>query len=260
MRRYFVAANWKMNGKQASNAVFLQALNAALTAPLTYELVLAVPFVYLAPIQAHIQTLTQASEVKLAAQNVSEFEEGAYTGEVSAAMLADMHCAYALVGHSERRLLFCESNESVSAKFAILQKYNIKPILCVGETLEERAAGKTEQVIAEQLNAVINILGVNALEKSVLAYEPVWAIGTGKTASPEQAQVVHQFLREKIAKADSVNAKKVAEDLRIIYGGSVNAENAQALFEQKDIDGGLIGGASLQAESFLNICKVVNRG
>jgi len=256
MRRYFVAANWKMNGDKASNAVFLQALKAALKTPLAYEVVLAAPFVYLAQIQSQIQ----ASELQLAAQNVSEFEEGAYTGEVSARMLADMQCSYALVGHSERRLLFCESNENVSAKFAMLQKYKIKPVLCVGETLEEREAGNTEQVIAAQLDAVIKNLGVSALEKSVLAYEPVWAIGSGKTASPEQAQKVHQFLREKIAKADSVNAKKVAEELRIIYGGSVNAENAQALFEQKDIDGGLIGGASLQAESFLNICKVVNRG
>lgn len=256
MRRYFVAANWKMNGDKASNAVFLQALKAALTAPLAYEVVLAAPFVYLAQIHAQIQ----ASELQLAAQNVSEFEEGAYTGEVSAHMLADMQCAYALVGHSERRQLFCESNEIVSAKFASLQKHNIKPVLCVGETLAQREAGQTEQVIAAQLDAIIKKLGVSALEKSVLAYEPVWAIGTGKTASPEQAQAVHQFLREKIAKADSVNAKKVAEELRIIYGGSVNAENAQALFEQKDIDGGLIGGASLQAESFLNICKVVNRG
>jgi triosephosphate isomerase len=256
MRRYFVAANWKMNGDKASNAVFLQALKAALKTPLAYEVVLAAPFVYLAQIQSQIQ----ASELQLAAQNVSEFEEGAYTGEVSARMLADMQCSYALVGHSERRLLFCESNENVSAKFAMLQKYKIKPVLCVGETLEEREAGNTEQVIAAQLDAVIKNLGVSVLEKSVLAYEPVWAIGSGKTASPEQAQKVHQFLREKIAKADSVNAKKVAEELRIIYGGSVNAENAQALFEQKDIDGGLIGGASLQAESFLNICKVVNRG
>lgn len=258
MRRYFVAANWKMHGNKAANTTLLQALMAGLTTPLNSELVLAVPYVYLPQIHA----LTQASglAIQLAAQNVSEYEEGAYTGEISASMLADMQCAYALVGHSERRQLFAESNETIAAKFALLQKNNIKPVLCVGETLTERQTGKTEEVVATQLQAVIKKLGVNALQNSVLAYEPVWAIGTGETASPQQAQAVHAFLRKEIAKADSANAKKIADTLRIIYGGSVNAENAQALFEQEDIDGGLIGGASLQADSFLNICKVVNRG
>jgi triosephosphate isomerase len=191
---------------------------------------------------------------------VSEFEEGAYTGEVSASMLADMQCAYALVGHSERRQLFNESNEVTAIKFAALQKQKIKPVLCVGETLAQRKAGQTDRVVADQLNAVIEQVGVAALADCVLAYEPVWAIGTGETASPEQAQAVHQFLRKEIAGVNSAHAKKIAKEIRIIYGGSVNAENAQALFEQEDIDGGLIGGASLQAESFLNICKVVNRG
>lgn len=256
MRRHFVAANWKMNGDKETNTELLQALKAGLKESLNSELVLAVPFVYL----SQIQTLLHASVLQLAAQNVSEFEEGAYTGEVSAAMLADMQCAYALVGHSERRQIFGESNESVALKFALLQKNNIKPVLCLGETLQERQAGQTEKVITTQLHAVIKALGVEALKNSVLAYEPVWAIGTGETASPEQAQAVHYFLRKEIAKVHSTHAKKVAEELRIIYGGSVNAENAQALFEQEDIDGGLIGGASLQADSFLNICKVVNRG
>lgn len=256
MRRQFIAANWKMNGSKAENTVLLSQLNKALEedfgTSLNFDVMVAAPFVYL----SQIKELTASTVIKISAQNVSEFESGAYTGEVSAKMLADLECDFAIVGHSERRQLFKETNEQVATKFTSLQKNKIKTVLCIGETLEQREAGKTETVVAEQLKAVVSVVGVEGLVNSVLAYEPVWAIGTGETASPEQAQTVHQFLRKEVAKG----SKEVADQLRIIYGGSVNEKNAQALFEQEDIDGGLIGGASLKADSFLNICKVVNRG
>ena len=248
MRLKLIAANWKMHGDQASNQRLISDIQAGLTESVSAEIVISAPFVYLEQVARELK----GSAIKLAAQNVSEFEEGAYTGEVSASMLSDLDCEYALVGHSERRQLFSETNEQVANKFAALLKHSIQPILCVGESLEEREAEQTEQVVKNQLAAVIETLGVKALAKSVLAYEPVWAIGTGKTASPEQAQSVHKVLREFVAQHD----KQIAENLRIVYGGSVNEKNAQELFEQEDIDGGLIGGASLKADSFLNICKV----
>lgn len=256
MRRFFIAANWKMNGHSAANTELLSKVLAGLKAEsapsLSFDVMIAAPFVYLAQLKA----LTASSTVQIAAQNVSEFEAGAYTGEVSASMLSDMQCDFALVGHSERRQLFNETNEQVAEKFLQLQKNNVKPVLCIGETLKQREASNTEAVVAEQLNAVIKHVGIEAFQNSVLAYEPVWAIGTGKTASPEQAQAVHKFLRLEIAKHNN----EVANNIQIVYGGSVNGETAQALFEQEDIDGGLIGGASLKADSFLNICKVVDRG
>jgi triosephosphate isomerase len=256
MRRFFIAANWKMNGNAVANteliSQILVGLSSGSVSSLNFDVMIAVPFVYIAQLKA----LTELSAIQVAAQNVSEFENGAYTGEVSASMLSDMQCDFALVGHSERRQLFHETNEQVALKFLQLQKNNVHPILCVGETLEQREAGQTEWVVSEQLSAVINTVGVDALNNSVLAYEPVWAIGTGKTASPEQAQAVHKFLRSDIAK----HSTHVANSIQIVYGGSVNEETAQALFEQEDIDGGLIGGASLKADSFLNICKVVDRG
>jgi len=252
MRQYFVAANWKMHGDTASNTALLNELMAGLESTLAFQLVIAAPSIYL----QQVLRLTEQSDLKVSAQNVSEFERGAYTGEISANMLADMGCAYSLVGHSERRQLFHETNDAVAKKFCVLQEKGLTPILCVGETLEQRESGNTEQVVAEQLSAVVSLAGIDGLKNVVIAYEPVWAIGTGKTASPEQAQAVHQFLRSEIAKSSA----HVAESVQIVYGGSVNEENAQSLFTQKDIDGGLIGGASLKAESFLNICKVVNCG
>ncbi len=249
MRRYLIAANWKMNGNKALNKALIQGIRSRLDTVHSVDIVVCVPFAYL----QQVAGLLDGSPLLLAAQNVSEYEQGACTGEISAAMLADFSCMYALVGHSERRQLFAENNQTIAKKFFLLQAHNIQPILCVGETLEQREAGQTEAVVLDQLQAVIDEAGVAALKNCVLAYEPVWAIGTGLTASPEQAQAVHQTLRSYIADRDA----KVAASLRIIYGGSVNEKNAQALFEQEDIDGGLIGGASLRAESFIEICKVV---
>jgi triosephosphate isomerase len=200
---------------------------------------------------AQAQALLQGSNVAWGAQNMSHHEEGAYTGEVAAGMLLDFACKYVILGHSERRGLYHESDSMVAQKFEAAIKAGLKPILCVGETLDEREAGITEEVVARQLDAVIARSGVRMLEKAVLAYEPVWAIGTGKTASPEQAQAVHAFIRQRVAKQDG----QVAQGLCILYGGSVKAANATELFSMADIDGGLIGGASLVAEDFVAICR-----
>ena len=191
------------------------------------------------------------SVVHLGAQNCSDAESGAFTGEVSAQMLTEFGCEYVILGHSERRALFHETSEQVAAKCISVQNAGMTPILCVGETLEEREADRVESVISEQLDAVLSAAGVGAFGHMVVAYEPVWAIGTGKTASPEQAQAVHALIREKIARQDAA----VAAGLRILYGGSVMPDNAATLFAQVDIDGGLIGGAALDAESFLAICE-----
>jgi triosephosphate isomerase len=209
-----------------------------------------VPFPYL----AQTQQLLRNTPVKWGAQDVHQLEKGAYTGEVAASMLRDFDCCYVIVGHSERRALYGESSRLVAEKFASAQKAGLLPILCLGESLAERETGATEAVVAEQLDAAITLLGVQSLLNSVVAYEPVWAIGTGKTASPEQAQAVHAFIRQRVAGHD----KQIAEGLRILYGGSVKASNAAQLFAMPDIDGGLIGGASLVAEDFLDICKAGN--
>jgi triosephosphate isomerase len=190
------------------------------------------------------------SAVALGAQSVSEHASGAFTGEVSASMLAEFGCRYVLVGHSERRAIFGEGDIAVAAKFEAAQRAGLVPILCVGETLDEREAGKTASVIARQLSAVLERVGVAAMASAVVAYEPVWAIGTGVTASPTQAQEVHAAIRAQVAEFDA----DVAGDLRILYGGSVKPQNAKELFGQSDIDGGLIGGAALVADDFLKIC------
>ena len=192
-----------------------------------------------------------ASHLKLAAQNVNAEPQGAFTGEVSAPMLADYGVNYVIVGHSERREIFAETDQVVAAKFKATQASGLTPILCVGESLLEREAGTSAAVVLAQLSAVIEAAGIEALQSAILAYEPIWAIGTGKTASKEQAQEIHQLLREHIAKSN----KAVAQDIKILYGGSVKAANATELFSQADIDGGLVGGASLQAEEFVSICK-----
>ena len=206
-----------------------------------------VPYPYL----SQVQSLLQHTHIFWGAQNVSQHDKGAYTGEVSAAMLADFSCRYVIVGHSERRALYGEDSRTVALKFRAAQSAGLTPILCVGETLEQREAAVTEQVVAEQLDAVIELLGINALVKSVLAYEPVWAIGTGKTATPQQAQDVHAFIRKRVATRDVA----IATELQILYGGSVKANNAAELFTMPDIDGGLIGGASLVADEFITICR-----
>lgn len=246
MRRKLVAGNWKMHGSLQQNAVLLDRI-AANVEGLVCDVVVCPPYPYL----AQVGGLVRDTVVTLGAQSVSEHDGGAFTGEVSAGMLAEFGCSHVLVGHSERRVLFAESDELVAAKFEAVQRVGMRPVLCVGESLEERRAGVTDEVVARQVWAVVNRLGVQALANSVLAYEPVWAIGTGVTASPDQAQAVHASIRARLADADPV----VAKGLRILYGGSVKPQNAKELFGQADIDGGLIGGAALVADDFLAICQ-----
>jgi triosephosphate isomerase (TIM) len=233
MRARLVAGNWKMHGSLAANRALLDALVAGVKG---VECAVCVPFPYLAQAAERLR----GTAIACGAQNLSEHAQGAYTGEVSAAMLADLGCRYVLVGHSERRQLYGETDAQAAAKFAAAQGAGVRPILCVGETLAERDAGRTEEVVGRQLDAV---LARGKFGDAVLAYEPVWAIGTGRTATPQQAQEVHGFLR-----------KRVGEATRILYGGSVKAQNAAAIFAMRDVDGGLIGGASLVAQDFLAIC------
>lgn len=245
MRKKLVAGNWKMHGSLQSNAALLERLVAA-AAALPSEVAVCVPYPYLAQVQSKLT----GTPLLWGAQSLSEHASGAFTGEVSAAMLCEFGCRYVLVGHSERRQLFGESDAAVAAKFVAAQKAGLVPILCLGETLAERESGQTTAVVARQFDAVIDHAGVGALAAAVLAYEPVWAIGTGVTASPAQAQEVHAAIRARVASRDGV----LAEGLRILYGGSVKAQNAAELFAQADIDGGLIGGAALVADDFLAIC------
>jgi triosephosphate isomerase len=247
MRRKLVAGNWKMYGALTQNEALLNAVASGMAQMSGVDCAVCVPFPYL----AQAQQMLRGSAVKWGAQDVHQAEKGAYTGEVSASMLNDFGCHYVLVGHSERRSLYGETSQLVAEKFAAAQKSGLLPVLCVGETLEQRENGTTEAVVAEQLDAVINLLGVQSLRKAVVAYEPVWAIGTGKTASPQQAQAVHAFIRQRVSGHD----EQIAQGLCILYGGSVKAANAVELFAMPDIDGGLIGGASLVAEDFLAICR-----
>jgi len=245
MRTKLVAGNWKMHGSLEANLALLARVKDG-TAGFKSACAVCVPFPYL----AQAQSALAGGKVAWGAQNVSEHAQGAYTGEVAAAMLIEFGCRYVLVGHSERRALYGESDAVVAAKFAAALQAGLTPILCVGETLAEREAGITGEVVTRQLDAVIAKSGVAALGRAVLAYEPVWAIGTGKTASPQQAQDVHALIRQRVADSDAA----VAQGLQILYGGSVKPGNAQELFAMPDIDGGLIGGASLVAEDFLAIC------
>jgi triosephosphate isomerase len=232
-----VAGNWKMHGSRASNAALLDALLKGLGQQKGVECAVCPPFPYLQQVSERLR----GSSIAWGAQNVSEHPQGAYTGEVAAAMIKEFGCRYVIVGHSERRQLFGESDAQVAAKFAAAQAAGLAPILCVGETLAEREAGRTEEVVARQLDAVLK---KDNFGKAVLAYEPVWAIGTGRNATPEQAQEVHQFLRARLS-----------PDVRILYGGSVKPQNAAAIFRMRDVDGGLIGGASLVAQDFIDIVK-----
>ena len=247
MRQPLVAGNWKMNGSRASNKELLDGLLAGIDSVNAAEVVVCPPFVYLPDVAAQLA----GSPVAWGAQNLSKESAGAFTGETAAAMLRDFGCKYVIVGHSERRALYAESDQLVAGKYAAARAAGLKPILCVGELLEERESGVTEDVVARQLDAVIDLEGVAALADGVIAYEPVWAIGTGKTATPQQAQDVHAFIRSRLAASD----KAVADAVQILYGGSVKANNAVELFANPDIDGGLIGGASLDAEEFLAICR-----
>lgn len=246
MRNSIVIGNWKMNGNGASITALLEQLLPQLSG-LQCEVALCAPFPYL----LHVGTTLHGSAVSLGAQNLSHLHKGALTGEVSGPMLSDVGCRYVLVGHSERRTLFGEYDELVALKFDAALAAGLTPVLCVGETLDERCQGITQTVIERQLHAVIEKVGIERMALAVIAYEPVWAIGTGETATPQQAQEVHLQIRQLLARQNP----QVARDMSIVYGGSVRAENASELFEQPDIDGGLIGGASLEATSFAAICK-----
>lgn len=249
MRQTLVAGNWKMNGTRSSVTDLVGAVKQGMATVRGAQVAVCPPFVYL----MEVARMLQKTAIALGGQDVCpEAGEGAYTGEVSGAMLRDVGCSYVIVGHSERRALFGDTDEGVAKKFFAAQAAALTPILCVGEQLQERESGETEAVVARQLDAILTQQGgVTALGKAVIAYEPVWAIGSGRTASPEQAQDVHAFIRGRIADRDGAVAAKV----RILYGGSVKAGNAAELFAMPDIDGGLIGGASLDAEQFLAICR-----
>jgi len=248
MRRILVAGNWKMNANQAMVSSLLSDIVAG--SPDKVDVAVFPPAVYLSQAIAALQN----TSIAVGGQNINANVSGAYTGEIAANMLVDIGCSMALVGHSERRTLFGETDQDVLAKVQAALAAQLTPVICIGETLEEREQGTTEQVIANQVNAVLEGLSSDQLAKCVWAYEPVWAIGTGKTATPDQAQQVHQFVRQLLAAKDA----EVAQKVRILYGGSVNPQSAADLFAQADIDGGLVGGASLKAEQFLAICNSVN--
>ncbi|WP_295801811.1 triose-phosphate isomerase [uncultured Microbulbifer sp.] len=246
MRTSLVAANWKMHGTQAFARQLLADLDKGLASSnCSAQVLICPPFPYLSLVGEAV-----GGNLALGAQNLSEHASGAYTGEVSAEMLLDCGARYVIVGHSERRSLYGESSQLVAEKYAAAKQSGLIPILCVGESLEQREAGKTLDVVAEQLAAVTELALANPWQDAVIAYEPVWAIGTGKTATPEQAQDVHRFIREQLGEAGAVT--------QILYGGSVKANNAVELFAQPDIDGALVGGASLKAEEFVSICCAAN--
>jgi triosephosphate isomerase len=249
MRKILVAGNWKMHGSKAMVSELLEGLLAGSAVDGNADLAVFPSFTYF-PLN---ESILSGSHIKWGGQTLNPNAQGAHTGEISGGMLMDMGCQYVLVGHSERRSVYGESDTDVAVRFKAALDAGLEPILCVGETLEEREANETQVVIARQLDAVIDSLGIDALSKSVVAYEPVWAIGTGLTATPEQAQSVHAFIRDKLSLLNVI----IAGQLRILYGGSVKGSNAAELFAQNDIDGGLVGGASLTAEDFLAIYSAV---
>lgn len=252
MRKKLVVGNWKMHGNLLENKRLLElVITSVSNMHEKAQFAVCVPFPYL----PSVQTMLQNTSISWGAQNLSQFDKGAYTGEVSSVMLNDFACDFVIVGHSERRALYGETNEVVAEKCAAAQRAGIMPILCVGETYEQREAEITEKIIKEQLDAIIQLIGADFFNKAVIAYEPVWAIGTGKTASPQQAQDVHAFIRKMIADQNRV----IADRLLILYGGSVKANNAHELFMMPDIDGGLIGGASLVADDFVAICRAASQ-
>jgi triosephosphate isomerase (TIM) len=251
MRKPVVAGNWKMHGSRAESAQLVESIIAHLPADAAAECVVCPPFVYL----HDVCRMLRGSPVRLCAQDVCAEAQGAYTGEVSAAMLKDVGCTYVIVGHSERRALFGEDDQLVARKFAAAQSKELVPILCVGEQLAERESGRTHEVVSRQLEAVLELCSAEAFANAVIAYEPVWAIGTGRNATPEQAQDVHAFIRARVAARDA----RIAAATRILYGGSVKAGNAAELFAMPDVDGGLIGGASLKAEEFMTILAAAGR-
>lgn len=246
MRKTIVAGNWKMNASKEFVDVLVEGILSGLKG-VESKVIVCAPFPYL----SQVESLIGGSSLMLGAQNLSVNPKGAFTGEVSAEMIKDFGAGHVIVGHSERRSLYGETNDVVAEKTKAALDAGLTPILCVGESLEERDTGKTETVLAEQLNRVIDLIGIDAFDGVIIAYEPVWAIGTGLTATPEQAQSTHFFIRNLLANSND----KVAQKTQILYGGSMNASNAADLISCPDIDGGLIGGAALKADDFLQICK-----
>jgi triosephosphate isomerase len=249
MRRRVVIGNWKMHGSRESISELLATIESSCLDP-AIEIAVCPTSLHIAEVVEQLSKSSKNSRIAVGAQNVCDAESGAFTGEVSARMLAEFGVRYVLVGHSERRELYGESDSLVAAKTAAAISSGLTPVVCVGETLAQRQEGKTECVVLRQLNAVVQQIGIEGIEKCIVAYEPVWAIGTGETASPAQAQEVHAALRNRLQQLDAA----LAETTPILYGGSVKASNAAELFAQPDIDGGLVGGASLKAEEFNAIC------
>jgi len=243
MRRQIVIGNWKMNGDSRFSQQLLVELTKSWTGVHQAEVAVCVPYPYLAVAAQQLEN----SNIGLGAQDLSKNANGAFTGDVSASMLVDVNCRYVIVGHSERREYHHESSELVAHKFKIAYESGLIPVLCVGETLKDREAGKTFDVVGGQLHKVVNLCGLDGVAKGIVAYEPVWAIGTGKSATPQMAQDVHSYIREVLGPE--------GDQIRILYGGSVKPDTADDLFKQKDIDGALVGGASLKAEDFVAICR-----
>lgn len=250
MRRILVAGNWKMNGSIDSIKSLIDGVKNGMSDVKSTDVVVCPPAIYM----SEVASLIKGTAIALGSQNICDQDSGAYTGEISGSMLSEFGCKYAIVGHSERRSLYGESNELVAKRYAAARRAGLTPILCVGELLEEREQGITEEVVGKQLDAVLELEGIASFADAVIAYEPVWAIGTGKTATPDQAQEVHAFIRNKLAGLDA----GIAENIVIQYGGSVKGANAAELFGMQDIDGGLIGGAALDANEFLAICQAAN--
>jgi len=250
MRQILVAGNWKLNGSLSSISELIAGIKKQLPSVKNAELAVCPPYIYL----SHVQKLLEGVDISLGAQDCSDKESGAYTGEVAAAMVKEFGCKYNIIGHSERRHIYGDTNDKVATKFAHVIKNRLTPILCVGETLQEREEGHTEVVISKQINAVLDLFGVEAFRNAVIAYEPVWAIGTGQVATPAQAQEVHEEIRLTL----NAKNKDIAANIRILYGGSMKPENAKVLLQQPDIDGGLIGGAALKAHDFIGIALAAN--
>ena len=244
----FVVANWKMHGNLKQNQALLQSYIQTLSNLTHTQVIVCAPYPYL----AQLQTMLANTDIAWGAQNMAKNEVGPFTGEVSAEMLRDFGCEYVILGHSERATAYCESDENIAQKLMTAKKHGLTPILCVGETLIEREAGIQETVVSKQLDTIIKLYGAAAFADTIISYEPIWAIGTGLAATPEQAKTMHKFIRSKIASAD----KNAAEGVKILYGGSVNPQNAVQLLSMQNIDGGLIGKCSLNAQEFENICCV----
>jgi triosephosphate isomerase (TIM) len=247
----YVIANWKLHGNLEQNQLLIQAYLAELSHLAHSKVVVCVPYPYL----AQMQSLLAGTGLAWGAQNMAKYEEGAYTGEVSARMLKDFGASYVIIGHSERSTAYCESDENIAEKFMMAKRHGLTPILCVGETLIEREAGVMEMVVGKQLDTIIRMFGAEVFADSIVSYEPIWAIGTGLAATAEQAQAMHQFIRNKINLPEEKGGKR----LKILYGGSVNPQNALQLFNVDEIDGGLVGKGSLNSQSFIQICHAAEQ-